>query len=114
MLSEELIHGYIAVLLSIVFFGTSSIPLKFKSVQESKVHPIIFQLYTTIAIAFCGLFILFARVKFIWLGALAAALWTPAGVTAKIAIERIGVAMSQGLWCGCISTRNFFFVSHNH
>ena len=103
MLSEELLHGYVAVLLCIIFFGTSAAPLKLKSVQESQVHPIIFQLYTSIAIAFCGLFILFARVKFIWLGALAAALWTPAGITSKIAIERIGVAMSQGLWSGCIS-----------
>ena|SRR3990167_7408146 len=108
MLSEEILHGYSAVFLCFVFFGTYSVPFKFKTVRQANIHPIIYQLYTAIAIAFCGLFILFTEVQFVWQGVLAAALWTPASIVSKIAIERIGVAMSQGLWSGFISRISFF------
>ena len=103
---DQTIQGYIAVVFCFIFFGTNAIPLKFKSVKEAKVNPIIFQLYASTAIVITSCFILFEDVQFIWWGVAGSALWTPSAVISYVAIDRIGIAMAQSIWCGIIS--NYF------
>ena len=100
---DETLKGYVAVFFCILFFGVNSLPIKMKSVKESNINTIIFQFYVATAILFSSLWILFLEIQFIWMGVVGAFIWSPAAVLAYMAINRIGIAMAQSLWCGCIS-----------
>ena len=106
---DEAIKGYIAVFFCVLFFGVNSIPFKLKTVKEAKIHTVIFQLYVAVAILLSSLWMLFLEIKFIWMGVAGACIWSPAAVLAYMAINKIGVAMAQSLWCGCISMIGLFF-----
>ena|SRR3990167_2427551 len=103
---DQTIQGYLAVVACFILFGTNTTPLKFKSVKEANINPIIFQLYASTAIAVSSCFILFADVQFIWWGVAGAALFTPSAVISYVAIERIGIAMAQSIWCGTVSNNS--------
>jgi hypothetical protein len=68
--------GWIGVVVSIVFFGSTMVPLKYKPVQDAQVDPMVFQLYYSVAIfALNWLVLTYTEFHFTYWGIVGAALW---------------------------------------
>ena len=98
---EELVYGYIAVIGANLFFGSFGVPIKSKKITESKVNPLIFQSYKTIAVFLTSWLILtYNEYYFTWWGFVGASMWVPNGVLTVIIIRKIGLGAGQSIWSG--------------
>eukprot|EP01113_Clastostelium_recurvatum_P042841 TRINITY_DN6986_c0_g1_i2.p1 TRINITY_DN6986_c0_g1~~TRINITY_DN6986_c0_g1_i2.p1 ORF type:complete len:371 (+),score=66.57 TRINITY_DN6986_c0_g1_i2:321-1433(+) len=117
-------YGFTAALISILFFGSNSLPLKSKRVVEAKTDPMVFQLYYSLAIFITSwLALLYEHVRhgssfeFTYIGIVASSLWVPASVLSFFAIQYIGLSIAQGTWSGVTILISFLwgaFKFQNH
>eukprot|EP00899_Mesostigma_viride_P017118 jgi/Mesvir1/25407/Mv01441-RA.1 len=99
-MSNVLIGG-IAVLGSILFFGSFGVPIKSPAVIAAKVDPIVYQAYKTFAcFATCWLVLIYTDLKFTKWGFVGAAIWVVNGTCAIVAIRWAGLSVAQSLWSG--------------
>lgn len=109
---------WFAVLGAWLCFGTFGVPMKFKSVVDAQVHPLIFQCYKTFwTFASSFLVLTFEPFEFTWWGMLSGISWVPAGVCAVIAVQNIGLACGQAIWQVTIIGTSFvwgFFILRPH
>lgn len=90
---------WLAVLGAWLCFGTFAVPMKWPSVVEAKVDPLVFQAYKTWwTFATSFLVLLFYPFEFTWWGLASGISWVPAGVAAVIAVQNVGIACGQALW----------------
>ncbi|KAL0488335.1 10 TM domain-containing transmembrane protein [Acrasis kona] len=102
--------GWIGVITAIIFYGSSAAPVKLRSVQESKVDPMVYQLYYSTAIFLANwLLLIYNPWTFSYHGILGACCWVPASVCSIYAIKYIGIGIASGLWSGCIIIVSFLW-----
>eukprot|EP01114_Cavostelium_apophysatum_P020785 TRINITY_DN7058_c0_g1_i1.p1 TRINITY_DN7058_c0_g1~~TRINITY_DN7058_c0_g1_i1.p1 ORF type:complete len:338 (-),score=36.71 TRINITY_DN7058_c0_g1_i1:250-1263(-) len=102
--------GYLAVLGSILFFGSFAVPLKSRRVEEANVDPVIFQLYYSIAVfALSWLVLTYNPFVFTYLGIASAALWVPASILSIAAINHLGMSVAVGMWAGVTIVVSFLW-----
>jgi len=100
-MEDTIWQGLIAVVISILFFGSFALPLKSKRVQDAGVDPVVFQLYYSFSIFVTSwLACIYQPFEFDYHGILAALLWVPASILSIFAINFIGLSVAQGLWSG--------------
>mmetsp|Transcript_15923 Transcript_15923/g.50037 ORF Transcript_15923/g.50037 Transcript_15923/m.50037 type:complete len:333 (+) Transcript_15923:125-1123(+) len=93
--------GYLAVLGSVIFFGSFGVPIKSPAIVAAKVDPVVFQCYKTLAcFSTCWLVLLYVPYKFTWWGTVGASIWVVNGICAIIAVQKAGLGISQSLWSG--------------
>eukprot|EP01116_Phalansterium_solitarium_P003628 TRINITY_DN14445_c0_g1_i1.p1 TRINITY_DN14445_c0_g1~~TRINITY_DN14445_c0_g1_i1.p1 ORF type:complete len:371 (-),score=92.91 TRINITY_DN14445_c0_g1_i1:250-1362(-) len=90
--------GWLAVVASVLCFGSFGVPIKTKKVLEAKVDPIVFQSYKTFWVLVTS-FISFTYNEFSYtpLGLVSGAFWVPAGCCFVLATNCIGLGVTQGL-----------------
>lgn len=93
--------GWAGVFCSWVFFGSFAVPMKWQSVIDAQVHPLIYQGYKTfwtVVTSHLVIFIPGVGWEFSWWGLASGFSWVPAGVAAVMAVQNVGIAMGQALW----------------
>eukprot|EP00928_Gymnodinium_smaydae_P032990 TRINITY_DN23753_c0_g1_i1.p1 TRINITY_DN23753_c0_g1~~TRINITY_DN23753_c0_g1_i1.p1 ORF type:complete len:426 (+),score=76.83 TRINITY_DN23753_c0_g1_i1:57-1334(+) len=103
-------RGWIAILIAWLCFGSNSVPIKWKSVVDAKVHPVVFTLHRTFWTFVVSHVVLF-KVKYVFdpLGLLSGLSWVPAGIAANIAVQHLGIAFGQALWQVTIIATSFIW-----
>lgn len=90
---------WLSVLGAWLCFGTFAVPMKWPSVIDANVHPLVFQCYKTFwTFVTAHLVLLFEPYEFTWWGILSGFSWVPAGVAAVIAVQNVGIARGQAIW----------------
>ena len=92
--------GWVAVAGAIVSFGSFAVPIKFPSVRlaDPPVHPFVFQTYkSTWVFITCWLVLLWRPLHFTWLGVVSASFWVPSGAAYVVAVDNIGVGITQAI-----------------
>lgn len=113
--SKKMIAGYVAAGLSALFNGSFTSPYKMKSVADLNLHPILFTQYVSIGVFLSSLLIIpflsyndkvedddevGTKFSMSYLGIIAGFLLVIALGCSFLAIEKIGVALSQGVFGG--------------
>jgi multidrug transporter EmrE-like cation transporter len=109
------VAGYIAAGLSALFNGSFTSPYKMKSVADLNLHPILFTQYVSLGVFLSSLLVIpflsfndkvedddevGTKFSFSYLGLIAGCLLVMALGCSFLAIEQIGVALSQGVFGG--------------
>lgn len=97
-----LVFGWLGVLGAWLCFGSFAVPMKWESVVDAQVHPLIYQGYKTfwtvitshLTLIFCP-FPSFLAIEYGFLSGLS---WVPAGIGAIIAVQNVGIACGQAIW----------------
>mmetsp|Transcript_65815 Transcript_65815/g.174499 ORF Transcript_65815/g.174499 Transcript_65815/m.174499 type:complete len:380 (-) Transcript_65815:191-1330(-) len=93
------IAPWLAILGSWLAFGSFAVPMKWKSVTDAQVHPLIYQCYKTFwTFATSHLVVFWIGYEFSWYGIISGLSWVPAGVAAVIAVQNVGMAAGQAVW----------------
>lgn len=80
-------------------FGSFAVPMKWKSVVDAEVNPLVYQCYKTFwTFVTSHLVLFFQPYEFTWWGILSGFSWVPAGVAAVIAVQNVGIAYGQAIW----------------
>lgn len=92
------IWGWLAVLGAVIGYGTFGVPIKWKSVQAARVHPFVFQTYKSVWVFVTSWAILLVRpFAFTWWGVASGLCWVPAGAAYVVAVEHIGIGITQAI-----------------
>jgi glucose uptake protein GlcU len=96
------IVGWVAVVLSILTFGSFALPMKSPPVLASAdVGPMGFQIYMSVSIVITSALVLITQEwSFTWLGTASAALWVPTSLLSLVAVKFIGISVGQSIWAG--------------
>lgn len=95
----EDIAPWLAILGSWLAFGSFAVPMKWKSVTDAQVHPLIYQCYKTFwTFVTSHLVVFWIGYEFSWYGIISGLSWVPAGVAAVIAVQNVGMAAGQAVW----------------
>ncbi|KAJ3450021.1 transmembrane protein [Anaeramoeba flamelloides] len=106
----SLAFGWVAVLISIFFWGFFSVPMKFKRVLNADLNTFVFNFYLTIMVVTLPFLVLiFAPFHFSGFGMLAGIVWIPCSVSFPIAIQNIGISKGQSIWAILILLISFFW-----
>lgn len=91
---------YVAVLVSWVCFGSFAVPMKWQSVVDAKVHPLVFQCYKTwwTFVTSHAVLLFGEPYRLTWWGLASGLSWVPAGVAAVLAVRHVGIAYAQAVW----------------
>jgi len=91
---------WLAVAGAWVCFGSFAVPMKWKSVVDAGVHPLVYQCNKTFWVFVTSHLILFFKPYQIDLGfgCLSGLSWVPAGVAAVVAVQNVGIAYGQAIW----------------
>jgi glucose uptake protein GlcU len=93
--------GFIAAVFSICMFGSFTINFKFGSLQRTGFDPMVMQIWMNLAIGTSSLIVI-SYEGFHWSnwGILSGGLWLLCNMMAIVAIQNIGISISQGVWSG--------------
>jgi len=97
--TQNLVAGWLAILGAWLAFGSFAVPMKWESVMDAGVHPLVYQCYKTswcFVTSFLVLF--FEPYEFSSWGIISGFSWVPAGVAAIIAVQNVGIACGQAVW----------------
>jgi len=99
LLGNDGLLPWLAILGTWLAFGSFAVPMKWRSVVDAEVHPLIYQSYKTFWTFITSHLILFYQpYEFTWWGILSGFLWVPAGVAAVVVVRHLGIAYGQPLW----------------
>eukprot|EP00300_Choanocystis_sp_HF-7_P012760 c18020_g1_i1.p1 GENE.c18020_g1_i1~~c18020_g1_i1.p1 ORF type:complete len:485 (+),score=109.85 c18020_g1_i1:1441-2895(+) len=103
-------QGWVAVVVGTLFWGFFAVPMKAKAVQDAHLHPTVFQIYMSSAVFLSSCCIL-SVTDFVWTwwGVVGGFVWVVASLTSIAAVNRNGVASSQGIWGGVICIVSFIW-----
>lgn len=109
--------AYAAIFGSWLSFGSFAVPMKWKSVVDAGVHPLVYQANKTFwTFVTSHLVLLFLPYEFTWYGLLSGLSWVPAGVAAVVAVQHAGIAIGQSVWQVTIIATSFvwgFAILHD-
>jgi len=106
-MSSETAAGWLAVAVAVVSFGSFAVPIKWDCVRHADppVHPFVFQTYKSIWVFLtCWLVLLWRPLNFTWLGVVSAAFWVPAGAAYVVAVDNVGVGITQAIVSSLVIT----------
>jgi len=90
---------WLAVMGAWLSFGSFAVPMKWKSVVDAEVDPLVYQCYKTFwTFVTSHLVLFFQPYEFTWWGILSGLSWVPAGVAAVVAVQNVGIAYGQAIW----------------
>lgn len=91
---------YVAVLVAWLCFGSFAVPMKWQSVVDAKVHPLVFQCYKTwwTFVTSHAVLLFGEKYRLTWWGLASGLSWVPAGVAAVLAVRHVGIAYAQAVW----------------
>eukprot|EP00300_Choanocystis_sp_HF-7_P036788 c52705_g1_i1.p1 GENE.c52705_g1_i1~~c52705_g1_i1.p1 ORF type:complete len:373 (-),score=67.89 c52705_g1_i1:41-1129(-) len=102
--------GWAFVAVGTLFWGVFGLPIKAKSVQGAQMHSIVFQLYMSVAIFVSSCLLLpLTHFAWTWWGVASGFLWVSGNICAITAVNKSGLAASQGLWGGIICIVSFLW-----
>jgi len=98
-IGDDSVLPWLSVLGAWICFGSFAVPMKWQSVVNAQVHPLIFQCYKTFwAFASAHLILFFQPYEFSYWGIVSGFSWVPAGIAAVIAVQHVGIACGQAVW----------------
>ena len=106
-MSSDTAAGWLAVTVAVVSFGSFAVPIKWDRVRHADppVHPFVFQTYKSIWVFItCWLVLLWRPLNFTWLGVVSAAFWVPAGAAYVVAVDNVGVGITQAIVSSLVIT----------
>ncbi|GAB5364390.1 hypothetical protein AAMO2058_000965800 [Amorphochlora amoebiformis] len=96
------------VTVSLIGWGSFTLPMKVKSVADANLDSMVFNMYMSIGVALSSLPILFFEPwAFTWWSTLGAALFAPGCLFCVLTVEWIGIAKGQAIWAGCVALQSF-------
>jgi glucose uptake protein GlcU len=102
---------YLGCVLAIASWGSFTVPLKSPSVQSVDLHPLWFQCYVGIGVAFSSLPLLLIRhdaiSDFTRYGVISAFMWVLCNASAMAAVKLLGIATAQSTWGALIAIISF-------
>lgn len=108
---------WLAILMACLCFGSFAVPMKWPSVVEAQIHPLVYQCYKTWwTFVTTHLVLFFVPYEFTWWGLLSGFSWVPAGVAAIFAVQNAGIARAQAVWQVTIIISSFiwgFAIMHD-
>jgi multidrug transporter EmrE-like cation transporter len=109
MALDDTAKGYLAVATSILFFGSFGSLVKSSAVQARRVHPVVIQLYFSVAIFVTGFAtVLWEDFELTAYGALGGLIWTCCSLLSFVSITHAGLGRAQGIWSGSSIVVSFF------
>ena len=118
MALDDTTKGYLAVVTSILFFGSFGSFVKSHAVQSRAVHPIVVQLYFSVAIFVTGFAtVIWEEFELTAYGALGGLIWTCCSLLSFVSITHAGLGRAEGLWSGSSIVTSFFIGTvgfHEH
>jgi hypothetical protein len=106
-MTSDTAAGWLAVAVAVVSFGSFAVPIKWDVVRHADppVHPFVFQTYKSLWVfATCWLVLLWRPLKFTWLGVVSASFWVPAGAAYVVAVDHVGVGITQAIVSSLVIT----------
>jgi glucose uptake protein GlcU len=91
--------GWLAIFGAWLAFGSFAVPMKWQSVVDAQVHPLVYQCYKTFwTFVTSHLVLCFQPYRFSVWGIASGFSWVPAGVAAVVAVQNCGIACGQAVW----------------
>lgn len=98
---DDVVIGWIGTLVAIVGYGLCLVPLKFKSIAQLSIEPLVYNIYMCLGIAVTSLLVLFLSTPVFSLGSVAAGtLWCLGNAGGVVAIGYLGLSITSGAWSG--------------
>jgi len=96
---ESQTFAWLAIVGAGLCFGSYTVPMKWPSVVQAQVHPLVYQSYKTFWVFVTTHVVLFFEPFELSLWGLVSGIsWVPAGAAAVIAVRHVGIARGQAAW----------------
>jgi multidrug transporter EmrE-like cation transporter len=103
----DFLLGWLAVGGAIISFGSFAVPIKILLLKNPQppIHPFVFQSYKSFwCFTTSWLVLTFRDFQFTWWGIVSAVFWVPAGAAYVVAVDHIGVGLTQAVVSASVIT----------